>query len=92
MEIGIKAYLAARPVYRFKDDLKGIVGKAALGDITMQPDAIVITLSVARLTVTVAIGIAALLVIVVLIVQLVRHPRWGSHAGTRTDTEQRRVG
>jgi hypothetical protein len=78
---GITAYLAARPVYRFKDDLKGIVGKAALGDIAMQPDAIVITLSVARLTVTVAVGLAALLVIVVLVVQLVRHPRWGSHAG-----------
>jgi Protein of unknown function (DUF1439) len=79
---GIRAYLAARPVYRFKDDLKGIVGKAALGDIAMQPDAIVITLSVTRLTLTVAVGLAALLVIVVLIVQLVRHPRWGSGAGS----------
>ena len=76
---GMTAYLAARPVYRFKDDLKGMVGKAALGDIAMQPDAIVITLSVARLTTTVAIGLAALVVIVVLIVQLVRHPRWGAH-------------
>jgi uncharacterized protein DUF1439 len=75
---GVTAYLAARPVYRFKDDLKGIVGKAALGDISMQPDAIVITVSVARLTTTVAIGLAALLVIVVLVVQLIRHPRWGA--------------
>jgi hypothetical protein len=74
----VTAYLAARPVYRFKDDLKGIVGKAALGDISMQPDAIVITVSVARLTTTVAIGLAALLVIVVLAVQLIRHPRWGA--------------
>ena len=78
---GVTAYLAARPVYRFKDDLKGIIGRAALGDIAMQPDAIVISLSVARLTVTVAIGLAALLVIVALIVQLVRHPRWGSGTG-----------
>jgi Protein of unknown function (DUF1439) len=75
---GVTAYLAARPVYRFKDDLKGIVGKAALGDISMRPDAIVITVSVARLTTTVAIGLAALLVIVVLVVQLIRHRRWGS--------------
>lgn len=77
---GVQAYLGARPVYRFKDDLKGIVGRAALGDISMQPEAIVITVSVARLTTTVAIGLAVLLVIVVLVVQLIRHPRWGSSA------------
>ena len=85
---GMTAYLAARPVYRFKDDLKGIIGKAALGDIAMQPDAIVIKLSVARLTTTVAIGLTALLVIVVLIVQLVRHPRWGSDAKRATPPQQ----
>jgi hypothetical protein len=79
--VGITAYLAARPVYRFKDDLRGIVGRAALGNIVMQSDAIVIQLSVARLTTTVAVGLAALLVIVVLIVQLIRHPRWGSRTG-----------
>jgi hypothetical protein len=77
----VTAYLAARPVYRFKDDLKGIVGRAALGDISMQPDAIVVKVSVARLTATVAIGLAVLLVIVVLVVQLIRHPRWGSSPG-----------
>ena len=78
---GVTAYLAARPVYRFKDDLKGIVGKAALGHISVQHDAIVITVSVARLTTTVAIALAVLLVIVVLVVQLIRHPRWGSNPG-----------
>jgi uncharacterized protein DUF1439 len=77
---GMTAYLAARPVYRFKDDLKGIVVKAALADVAMQPDAIVITLSVVKLSATIGVGLAALLVIVVLVVQLVRHPRWGTHA------------
>jgi hypothetical protein len=74
---GMRAFLAARPVYRFKDDVKGIIGKAALGNIAMQPDAIVITLSAVKLSATVAIGLAALLAIVFLIVLLVRHPRWG---------------
>ena len=77
---GMTAYLAARPIYRFKDDLKGIVVRAALADIAMQPDAIVVTLSVVKLSATIGIGLAALLVIVFLVVQLVRHPRWGAGA------------
>jgi len=77
---GVTAYLAARPVYRFKDDLKGIVFKAALANIAMQPDSIVITLSVVKLSATIGIGLAALLVIVVLVVQLIRHPHWGARA------------
>jgi len=80
---GMTAYLAARPVYRFKDDLKGIVIKAALADIAMQPDAIVITLSVVRLSATIGVGLAVLIVIVVVVVQLIRHPHWGARA-TRT--------
>jgi uncharacterized protein DUF1439 len=83
---GVTAFLAARPVYRFKDDLKGIVGKAALGDISMKPDAIVITVSVARLTTTIAIGLAALLIVIVLVVQLIRHPRWGTNRGGAQQT------
>jgi Protein of unknown function (DUF1439) len=78
---GMTAYLVARPVYRFKDDLKGIVVKAALADIAMQPDAIVVTLSVVKLSATIGVGLAALLVIVVLLIQLLRHPRWGAAAG-----------
>jgi hypothetical protein len=79
---GVEAYLGARPVYHFKDDLKGIIGRAALGDISVKSDAIVITVSVARLTTTVAIGLAVLLVIAVVVIQLIRHPRWGSKPGT----------
>jgi hypothetical protein len=75
---GMRAYLAARPIYRFKDDLKGIVVKAALADIAMQPDAIVIKLSVVKLSATIGVGLAALFVIVVLVIQLVRHRRWGT--------------
>jgi hypothetical protein len=74
---GLKAYLAARPVYRFKDNIKGIVLRATLADVTMQPDSIAIKLAVVKLTVTVAICLAVLLAVGFLIVQLVRHPDWG---------------
>jgi hypothetical protein len=74
---GLKAYLAARPVYRFKDDFKGIVVRAALSDVTTNADTLVIKLTLIRLTLTVAIGLAVLLAVVFLIVQLVRHPHWG---------------
>jgi hypothetical protein len=74
---GLKVYLAERPVYRFKDDFKGIVLKAAISDIVTQGDAIVITLSLVKLTEMVAIYVGALLLIMFLIVQLLRHPTWG---------------
>ena len=74
---GLKVYLAERPVYRFKDDFKGIVLKAAISDIVMRDDAIVITLSLVKLTEMVAVYVIALLVIMVLIVLLLRHPSWG---------------
>jgi len=73
----LKTYLTARPVYRFKDDLKGIVLRAAISDVAIQADAVVITLSLVRLTVTVAIELAVLLAIVFLLIQLIRHPHWG---------------
>src|SRR5262249_51793361 len=46
---GIKAYLAARPVYRFKDDVKGIVLKAAVSNIAIENDLLVITVSLLNL-------------------------------------------
>jgi uncharacterized protein DUF1439 len=75
--IALKTYLAERPVYRFKDDLKGIVLKAVVKDVATQDDAIVITVTLVQLTRMVAICGAILLAILFLIVQLVRHPRWG---------------
>ena len=77
---GLKAYLAARPVYRPKDDLKGLLVKTAVAEVAIQGEALAIRVSVVKLTVTVAIGLAVLLAIGVLIVQLIRHPHWGSPA------------
>jgi hypothetical protein len=83
---GMTAFLAARPVYRFKDDLKGLVVKSGLSDLSMQPDAIVITVSAIALTTWVAVGLVALLVIVALVVALIRNPSWG--IGNRNSVPQ----
>jgi hypothetical protein len=73
---GLRAYLAERPVYRFKDDLKGIVLKAAVSNVAIQGDAVLITVSLVTLTVMTAVSLAALLAIAFLMVQLFRHPDW----------------
>lgn len=74
---GIKAYLAARPVYRFKDDVKGIVLKAAVTNVAIEGDRIVITVSLISLTRTVALYLGLLLLALILLAQLWLHPDWG---------------
>ena len=76
-ESAIKAYLAARPVYRFKDDFKGIVLKAALSDIAVERNTLVVTLSLWSLTATVAANALMLIIVVLIVFWLVRHPLWG---------------
>ena len=49
-ESGIKAYLASRPVYRFKDDVKGVVLKAALVDVAIEQNTLTVTFSLWNLT------------------------------------------
>ncbi len=75
---GVKAYLAARPVYRFKDDLKGLVLKAAITDVAIEGNAVAISVSLLNLSVMVAVCLLALLTIVVIAVQIMRHPGWGA--------------
>jgi hypothetical protein len=77
---GVKAYLAARPVYSFKDDLKGLVLKAAITDVAIEGNAVAIGVSLFNLSVMVAICLLALLTILVVVVQLIRHPSWGARA------------
>jgi hypothetical protein len=76
-ETAIKAWLAARPAYRFKDDFKGIVVKAALVDVVIEQGALVVTFSVWSLTVTVAIFVLVLIGLLLLVYWLIRHPLWG---------------
>jgi ABC-type dipeptide/oligopeptide/nickel transport system ATPase component len=74
---GVKAYLAARPVYRFKDDLKGLVLKATITDIAIEGNTVAISVSLLNLGVTAAVCLLALLVALVGVIHLVRHPSWG---------------
>ena len=76
-ETAIKAYLATRPVYRFKEDFKGIVLKAALVDVMIAQNALVVTYSLWNLTVTAATFALVLIGVLLLIFWLIRHPRWG---------------
>lgn len=83
----IKAYLAARPVYRFKDDFKGIALKAALVGVTIEQNTMVVTFSVWNLTLTVAVYALVLVILLWLIYWLIRHPLWGlSTIGDLADT------
>src|SRR5215510_2504757 len=66
-ESGIKAYLATRPVYRFKDDFKGMVLKAALVDVAIEQNTLAVTFSLWNLTVTTAM-FALILIILVLVI------------------------
>jgi hypothetical protein len=75
---GVKAYLAARPVYSFKDDLKGLVLKATIANVAIEGNAVAIGISPLNLGVMVAICLSALLAVVFVVVTLVRHARWGA--------------
>ena len=75
---GVKAYLAARPVYRFKDDVKGVVLKATIGDIAIVGETLVIGLAPIKLTATVAFWVLGLVLVLFVVVWLVRKPGWGA--------------
>jgi hypothetical protein len=80
VEIGIKTFLAERPVYRFKDDLKGMVLNAAITDVAITGNTLVIGVSLWNVT---AIVIGFLLVVLLalwLVVVLIRHPMWRPRA------------
>ena len=76
-ESGIKAYLATRPVYRFKDDFKGVVLKAALVNVAIEQNTLAVTFSLWNLTLTVAMFALILIILLLVIYWLIRHPRWG---------------
>ena len=76
-ESGIKAYLAARPVYRFKDDFKGFVLKAALVDVAIEQNTLAVTFSLWNLTVTAGMFVLILIILLLVIYWLIRHPLWG---------------
>jgi hypothetical protein len=61
----IKAWLAARPVYRFKDDIRGVVFRATLKNIVIEGDSLVISMSLIRLSAAVVAWLCGLALVVV---------------------------
>jgi hypothetical protein len=61
---GIKMWLASRPVYRFKDDIKGVIIKATLTDIAVKGDTLVIGVSLIRLGAAAFAWLAGLVLVV----------------------------
>src|SRR5215470_3994017 len=76
-ESGIKAYLATRPVYRIKDDFKGVVLKAALVDVAIEQNTLAVTFSLWNLTLAAGMFAMNLIMLVLVIYWLIRHPLWG---------------
>jgi hypothetical protein len=60
----IKAWLASRPVYRFKDDVPGLVFKATLKNLAVEGDTLVVGVSLIRLTGAVAAWLCGLALVV----------------------------
>jgi hypothetical protein len=81
VEIGIKTFLAERPVYRFRGSLKGMILNAAITDVAIVGNTLVVTVSLRNVT---AIVIGFLLVVSLvlwLIVALMRRSTWGTRRG-----------
>src|SRR5262245_26746598 len=76
-ENGIKAYLATRPVYRLKDDFKGVVLKATLVNVAIEQNNLTVTFSLWNMTVTTGLFVLCLILVVLAIYWLIRHPLWG---------------
>ena len=76
-EQGIKYYLATHPIYRPKDDAKGLVLRTLLRAVAIEKDTLVVTFSLSGLTLSAAPWGLLLLAVAIFCVQLIRHPGWG---------------
>jgi hypothetical protein len=77
-ETAMQVYFAAQPVYRFKEDFKGFVLRAALKDVTIEQNAVMVTFSIWNVTATVAVLAVVLIgVLSAAVYLLMRHPPRG---------------
>ena len=78
----VKSYLATRPIYRLKDDYKGVLLKAAVTGLAVEGDKVVISLTLIGLTTTVLIWLVSLALIIAAIIWVIRHPGWLLEVGS----------
>jgi len=76
-EQGIKFYLSTFPIYRLKDDAKGLAVRTVLRAVAIENGTLVVTFSVWGLTFVAAALALLVLLLAALVVQLIRNPRWG---------------
>jgi hypothetical protein len=79
-EQGIKYYLATYPIYRLKDDTKGLVVRTVLRTVAIEKGALVVTLSLWGITLSGFAWVLLLLAVTVSMVLLIRRPEWGRSA------------
>lgn len=72
VDAALRRFLEERPVYRLKDDTKGAVMKAALEEVRVENDRILVTFSLWRLTATTVAGALSLLLGIILSILIVR--------------------
>jgi hypothetical protein len=70
--------LDRRPVYRPKDDVKGLLVRAALASVAVEQDHIVLTFTLWSVTLAVVLGLLALAGALALVVVLIRNPPAGA--------------
>jgi hypothetical protein len=85
-EAAAKAYLAALPVYRFKNDFKGFVLKAALSEVKIEQNSLVVVFSLWNLTVVTLILALPLAAVALFVVLLILDPLWGLRTMTDVAT------
>jgi hypothetical protein len=76
-EQGVKLYLSTFPIYRPKEDAKGLVVRAALRAVAIEDSSLFVTFSLWALTAFAVAWGLLLLALAVFAVQLTRHPGWG---------------
>ena len=77
VETGIKAFLAERPVYRFRENLKGMFINAAITNIAVVDNTLVIGVSLWNVTAIVLGLLLVALLALWLVVALIQNPMWG---------------
>jgi hypothetical protein len=76
-EAAVKTYFTEAPVYRLRNDLKGFVLKAALSNVKIDQNVLVVTFSLWNLSLVVFVFALPLLMVASFVYFLVRYPRWG---------------
>jgi hypothetical protein len=78
VEAAVKTYFAEVPVYRLRNDVKGFVLKAALSDIKIDQNVLVVTFSLWNFSLVVFVFALPLLTVASFVYFLIRYPLWGA--------------